>query len=522
MKTSMHRFRPILAAALILSLVIAAAWSTFRWRYQQECEDLRAQAQSDVSLLSRSLMAPTEKFKHLPGLVANHASVLDVLLLKGDAMRVEHANTFLKALNSSTRSEVIYVMDTQGLVLASSNWDEAQSFVGQNYAYRPYFQDALKNTTGRFYGIGVSTLRPGYYSSHVVTLDGRVLGVAVVKIDLSHLDEDWGKIKWKFAVTDENGIAFLSSRPDWKYRPITSLTQAVVEKLKSTRQYGDMLKESLQIETVKVLSKDDRILRIATPAPGGKMGEAEQFVTHASRLADTQWSLQVFVPTDMAYGDALTSATITAGLIGLAMLAALCLRQYIIARRLRRESHLILEQGQREIATMKEEMRNQLVSDSLTGAYSQRFFLEVAGRLACGAKRHSRPFSLLAISPDHFRQIRQAHGETAGDEALAALAALCKRTLRGQDIIARAGEEDFAVAMPDTDATAAAVAAERVRSVIEAQKLQLGIHSVVSITVSIGITQYLGGQDNIEEMISRADAALYAAKNGGRNQVSVR
>jgi two-component system C4-dicarboxylate transport sensor histidine kinase DctB len=93
----------------------------------------------------------------------------------------------------------------------------------------------MSTGTGRFYGLGTVTIAPGYYISHHIKQGPNVLGVAVVKIDLTNLDEKWDREHGEMTVSDANGVIFLSSRKDWKYQPTQPLQQDTMEKLVRTR-----------------------------------------------------------------------------------------------------------------------------------------------------------------------------------------------------------------------------------------------------------------------------------------------
>jgi two-component system C4-dicarboxylate transport sensor histidine kinase DctB len=128
------------------------------------------------------------------------------------------------------------LINAQGDTIAASNWNSPGSFVGQNYAFRPYFKEAMQTGQGKFYAIGVTTGVPGYFLSTRIDVGG-VLGVLVVKLDLRPLEAIWRAANADVALADENGIVFLSARPEWQYRALTQLTPDVLAQLDATRAY---------------------------------------------------------------------------------------------------------------------------------------------------------------------------------------------------------------------------------------------------------------------------------------------
>jgi diguanylate cyclase (GGDEF)-like protein/PAS domain S-box-containing protein len=163
-------------------------------------------------------------------------------------------------------------------------------------------------------------------------------------------------------------------------------------------------------------------------------------------------------------------------------------------------------------------LREVSIRDPLTGIFNRRHFFEVASQLREIATRHGGPLSVAILDADHFKDVNDLHGHAAGDEALRALVRAARRTLRASDVLARYGGEEFVLLMPETDLEEAAKAAERMRAAIEAEPIT-AFGRTIHLTVSIGVARVAGGE-SIESWLNRADAALYQAKNAGRNRVA--
>jgi diguanylate cyclase (GGDEF)-like protein/PAS domain S-box-containing protein len=177
-------------------------------------------------------------------------------------------------------------------------------------------------------------------------------------------------------------------------------------------------------------------------------------------------------------------------------------------------------------------LRRDATIDSLTSAFNRRHFLDRGGEEFARSARYSRPCSLLMLDIDHFKTVNDTYGHAAGDQALLRFATACQDMLRETDIFGRVGGEEFAVILPETDAGGAAKLAERLRLrvnklVIESEGQEFGF------SVSIGVAERQGSKDgenrrkgdapgdDIEEVLARADRALYEAKEAGRDRVSV-
>lgn len=163
---------------------------------------------------------------------------------------------------------------------------------------------------------------------------------------------------------------------------------------------------------------------------------------------------------------------------------------------------------------LEAELRRLVDTDHLTGALSRRRFLEVAGLLwPRGAGRAC----LLMLDLDRFKHINDTHGHAAGDTALVAFAATCRTVLRPGDALGRTGGEEFAILLPETGTAEGLALAEDLRRAV-ADTAVPAERGTLAISVSIGLAAS-GRAEPLAEALKRADAALYAAKNGGRDRV---
>jgi diguanylate cyclase (GGDEF)-like protein len=155
--------------------------------------------------------------------------------------------------------------------------------------------------------------------------------------------------------------------------------------------------------------------------------------------------------------------------------------------------------------------------DPLTSAFNRRYLDErLVGELAF-AKRHGSPLSLLMLDLDHFKSVNDTHGHPAGDQVLQRFCHLVQSRVRSEDVVARYGGEEFAVLCRNTDEGRAAILAERLRSAVQKESFDID-GKRLAVTVSIGIAGILENEvDTPEKLVEAADAALYRAKNAGRN-----
>ncbi len=152
--------------------------------------------------------------------------------------------------------------------------------------------------------------------------------------------------------------------------------------------------------------------------------------------------------------------------------------------------------------------------DGLTGVFNRRYFYELAEREFQRAMRLQQPMCAALIDVDHFKLFNDKHGHAVGDQVLRTVAQVCGTALRAFDLLGRYGGEEFVILFPHTDLEGARVVAERLRAAVESTSVD-----GLSVTVSVGLSELAPGTATLEELLGRADEALYRAKAGGRNCV---
>ncbi len=157
------------------------------------------------------------------------------------------------------------------------------------------------------------------------------------------------------------------------------------------------------------------------------------------------------------------------------------------------------------------------ITDPLTGLYNRQYFNSYIEKLMASSKRHKRTFSVLFVDIDHFKAINDKYGHLAGDNAIKALAEVFTENVRLSDVTARYGGEEFVILLSDTDAKGGLALAEKLRADVESRTIEgLGEETM---KVSIGVSALNENDLSPQDIIKRADDALYKAKEGGRNRV---
>lgn len=169
------------------------------------------------------------------------------------------------------------------------------------------------------------------------------------------------------------------------------------------------------------------------------------------------------------------------------------------------------------IADLFQAVREQAITDGLTGLYNRRYFEEYISKEVTRSLRQNQPFSVIGIDLDFLKKINDEHGHAYGDLAIKTVADVLKNNARSVDIAARMGGEEFNILLPGIDSQGAMTAAERIRKAIEEKELD----TIGHITASVGVATFLEHSDNLEDLLELTDQAMYQSKRNGRNQVTM-
>lgn len=169
------------------------------------------------------------------------------------------------------------------------------------------------------------------------------------------------------------------------------------------------------------------------------------------------------------------------------------------------------------VADLFEAIKQQAVTDGLTGLYNRRYFEEYLAKEVTRSKRSSQPFSIIGLDLDFLKHINDKYGHAYGDIAIKTVADVLKSNARSIDTAARMGGEEFNIILPGISSEGAMTAAERIRKAIEEKELD----TIGHITASIGVATFFEHSDNIEEVMELTDQAMYESKRNGRNRVTL-
>lgn len=325
----------LLLTLLMLLLVLSCGYAGYHISQGIGIRALAESGERQLELNARAVESEITKYTYLPSLLELDYSV-GRLLKTPTAYRRQQVNDYLEGLNQRSGSLAVYVLDTSGRVLATSNWREPSSFLGEDLSFRAYFQDAVQGKPGRFYGIGSTTGEPGYYIAHGLKSGEQIIGVAVVKVRLDALEQRWQRAQLQAYVSDENGIIILSSNPARRLKAIHPLGPNTRERLARSMQYHWYALEELQPLARKSLGNGLEQVTFAAEEDAAETPKRIDYLSQSRPLDDTPWHLTLLTPLEDQHRAAMSHAILAS--VVCALLAFLLIawneRRKVIATRL--------------------------------------------------------------------------------------------------------------------------------------------------------------------------------------------
>ena len=231
--------RSVLRLSFALIVCVLTGWGVRELVLTHQFDLLALQSRHHVEFFRMSLQSLLSRNESLPRVIAMEERLLALLANPSDMKAQDAVNNYLLDVQHGAGINAVYLMDRNGLTLAASNFQSASSYVGHSYAFRPYFQLALHGGLGRFYGLGATTGEPGYFLASPIAGPDGPIGVVVVKISLEDFESALVRNGDPVLLVDANGVVFLSSVPEFKYRTLMPLEADVMQRIRASRQYGD-------------------------------------------------------------------------------------------------------------------------------------------------------------------------------------------------------------------------------------------------------------------------------------------
>ncbi|KSV71592.1 hypothetical protein N183_27930 [Sinorhizobium sp. Sb3] len=295
----------------LVAVALAAGIAGFRVSENLGLAELQRTGTQRLEVYATSLNRQIDKYAYFPATLGLERDVID-LVARGKPL-TDTVNRYLEQLNHRAGTLSIYLLDRQGHVVAASNWNRSDSFIGEDLSYRSYFTDGMRGRPGRLFGIGITRGEPGYYLSSPLLANGEVVGVAVVKVSLEQLEQSWATVEVPVIVTDQNGVVILASVSSWKFTTLRPLPDQERRRLERSLQYNARPLPSLGLTREEAFDENAVLVRLAPPADvdgGSKL--SGNFLAQTAPMGDTGWSLTVLSPAGEVRAIAWTRAALAA------------------------------------------------------------------------------------------------------------------------------------------------------------------------------------------------------------------
>lgn len=262
------RWRSLALLALCLAPLL---WPLEHLAERYYRSELAGQNRQTLDLYVANLLGTLHRYEVLPQILGDLPALRTALDAPHVSANLTNANLLLKDVAAQAGVEVMYLMDTTGKTLAASNWDKQDSFVDRNFSFRPYFSEAMAGRLGRFFGLGTTSAKRGYFFAAAVRDGATIIGVLVVKVDLDHTESLWGKTPEQLLVTDHNGVVILTSRPQWRFRATRPLTAEERQAIIAIQPYP---------------TRDPQPLALSSTA----------WLRQSTAIAESGWTVEILAP----------------------------------------------------------------------------------------------------------------------------------------------------------------------------------------------------------------------------------
>ena len=289
-------YRPVVVIVTLTLFVLTLIYSTLATR-EQAMSELEQKVSDDLVRYKATLEQRLERYRSLPQLLANHRLLLDAVSGAGKDT-IASANLYLQEAAELVNALDIYVMDATGTTQAASNWFKDTSFIGHNFAFRPYFTDAMQGVPGRYFALGSTTKKRGYYFSFPMRRAQQVIGAVVVKIDLDQIEGRWSDPNTEVVVSDDDGVVVISTNNQWMFKTLSPLNSEQMQRIVDSLRYGDQALNSLNIVYRERAALGTEVITLLEPKDPTQNATDQlnpnQYLTNSADVEDTDLKIHIF------------------------------------------------------------------------------------------------------------------------------------------------------------------------------------------------------------------------------------
>ena len=286
---------------LFLTVVLLAGlFATLKLTYwvhlHQGKIEIQKQSEKQLKELVSFLDGALSRYESIPHVLSTNPMLANVLNDQQNPDKVQELNLYLEEIQHVTEASDIYLIDALGIAIAASNWQQSFSFIGKDYSFRPYYTDAISGNLGRYYAVGTSSDKRGFYFSYPIYQQGGkgILGAIIVKVNIADIEQQSTSIaiagQYQFLISDPEDIVFISRIDEWRLKSLTPLTQAKQYALNASKRYAERPIGELLMKPPYESGSQAMLYQLQTGT------DHEQYMDIHQSMAKAGWRVHILAP----------------------------------------------------------------------------------------------------------------------------------------------------------------------------------------------------------------------------------
>lgn len=285
-----------LLTLVLLAGLVATLKLTYWVHLHQGKIEIQTQSQKQLKELVSFLDGALSRYESIPHVLSTNPMLANVLNDQLNPDKVQELNLYLEEIQHVTEASDIYLIDALGIAIAASNWQQGYSFIGKDYSFRPYYTDAISGNLGRYFAVGTSSDKRGFYFSYPIYQQGGkgILGAIIVKVNIADIEQQSTSIaiagQYQFLISDPEDIVFISSVDEWRLTSLTPLTHAKQYALNASRRYAERPIGELVIKPSYESGSQAMLYQLQTGT------DHEQYMDIHQSMAKAGWQVHILAP----------------------------------------------------------------------------------------------------------------------------------------------------------------------------------------------------------------------------------
>ncbi|MGL5048799.1 MAG: sensor histidine kinase [Shewanella sp.] len=285
-----------LLTLVLLAGLVATLKLTYWVHLHQGKIEIQTQSQKQLKELVSFLDGALSRYESIPHVLSTNPMLANVLNDKLNPDKIQELNLYLEEIQHVTEASDIYLIDALGIAITASNWQQRYSFIGNDYSFRPYYTDAISGNLGRYYAVGTSSDKRGFYFSYPIYQQGGkgILGAIIVKVNIADIEQQSTSIaiagQYQFLISDPDDIVFISSVDEWRLKSLTPMTDAKQYALNASKRYAERPIGELVMKPPYESGSQTMLYQLQTGT------DHEQYMDIHQSMAKAGWQVHILAP----------------------------------------------------------------------------------------------------------------------------------------------------------------------------------------------------------------------------------